>query len=636
MPLPHRASLSAVAALCLMAAGQSGVRAAPAAQPPAASASAPAEPAKREPYRSALSGELMYLVLGGEFSARNGEPAAGSEWLLEAAKRAKDERLFQRSVKFAVDGGDGTRALAAVRAWRAAFPQSREAAQYAVLILLRLNRADEAADPLRTLVTLTPAPERAKIISAIPSTLSQLPDKKAAAALIDKIVLPLRSDPATASAAALASARGHKDAGDAPRAIGLLKEVQAKDPQNEVAALLAVDMIGTHPDAEQLVTRHLSTAKPSNLVRQEYARRLTQSSRVADATAQVEAMTRASPDVAGPWLFLGALRMDLRQYDAAEAALKRFLEVYAKPVAAATPQAPASQQAAAKAPAQPQAEDGDDADESAATTLIAGEGRGAEGQLVQAYLLLSQAAEERDRLDEARAWLDKIPAGAAQGLPVQIRRATLLMRQNRVDEARAVLQQAPAATDEEVRARFVAEALLLRDADRTQDAYAVFVEATKRFPDDTDLLYQQSLIAEKLGRYDEMERTLRHVIELDKDHYNAHNALGFSLADRNLRLPEAKLLIQRALELSPGDPYIIDSLAWVEFRQGNSAEALKLLRQAFSSRQDPEIAAHLGEVLWATGEREEARKIWRGAQNVTKDKANATLQDTLKRLQVGL
>ncbi|TAK81715.1 MAG: tetratricopeptide repeat protein [Aquabacterium sp.] len=624
MPLPHRASLSAVAALCLMAAGQHGVHAAPAAQAPAPTASAPAEPAKPEPYRSSLSGEIMYLVLGGEFSADNGDPAAASEWLLEAAKRSKDkdERLFQRSVKFAVEGGDGTRALTAVRAWRAAAPQSREAAQYAALILVRLNRLDEAAEPLRALVTLAPAPERAKVIIAdLPAALAPLPDKKAAAALLDKIVQPLRGESATAAPAAVASARVHKEAGDTQRAVGQLKEALAKDPHNEVAALLAVDLIGAQPEAEQLVTRYLAAGKPSNLVRQEYARRLSQSSRVNEATVQVEAMTKSAPDLAGPWLYLGALRMDLRQYDAAEAALKRFLEVNAK-------------SAAAKGAPRPAGKDDDEAD-GQATALVSGDAR-ADAPLVQAYLLLSQVAEERDRLDEARAWMDKIPASAAKTLPVQTRRATLLVRQNRIDEARAVLQQAPVANDQELRARFVAEALLLRDAERLQDAYSVLQEATKRFPDDTDLLYQQSLIAEQLGRYEEMEKTLRHIIELDKDHFNAHNALGFSLANRNQRLPEAKQLIQRALELSPGDPYIIDSLAWVEFRLGNSAEALKLLRQAFAARQDPEIAAHLGEVLWATGDRDEARKVWRSAQNQTKEKANTTLQDTLKRLQVKL
>ena len=140
------------------------------------------------------------------------------------------------------------------------------------------------------------------------------------------------------------------------------------------------------------------------------------------------------------------------------------------------------------------------------------------------------------------------------------------------------------------------------------------------------------MVAEKLRHFDDMERLLRRIIELDPKHYHAHNALGFSLADRGLRLDEARRLIVRALELSPGDAFITDSLGWVEFRLGRQAEARRLLQQAYQDKPDPEIAAHLGEVLWAQGERDEARRVWREGQQ--RDPANQTLKDTLKRLKV--
>ena len=142
---------------------------------------------------------------------------------------------------------------------------------------------------------------------------------------------------------------------------------------------------------------------------------------------------------------------------------------------------------------------------------------------------------------------------------------------------------------------------MLRDVKLWSDANAVLAQANQQFPDDVDLLYEQSMMAEKLNRLDEMERLLRKVIELKPDHHHAYNALGYSLAERNLRLPEAKQLIQKALELSPGEPFITDSLGWVEYRLGNRDEALRLLRGAYQSRPDPEIAAHLGEVLWVVG-----------------------------------
>ncbi len=169
---------------------------------------------------------------------------------------------------------------------------------------------------------------------------------------------------------------------------------------------------------------------------------------------------------------------------------------------------------------------------------------------------------------------------------------------------------------------------------RWADANTVLTQANQQFVDDPDLLYEQSMTAEKLNRVDDMEKLLRRVIALKPDHHHAYNALGYSLADRNMRLPEAKSLIQKALSLSPGEPFITDSMGWVEFRLGNRDEALRLLRTAYKSRPDPEIAAHLGEVLWAMGQKDEARRIWREGRQ--RDGANDVLRETLGRLRVDL
>jgi Flp pilus assembly protein TadD len=187
---------------------------------------------------------------------------------------------------------------------------------------------------------------------------------------------------------------------------------------------------------------------------------------------------------------------------------------------------------------------------------------------------------------------------------------------------------------EDGRAKLVAEAALLRDAKRWRDAFEVLAGATQRYGDDPDLLYEQAMMAEKIDRLDEMEKLLRQVIALKPDNAHAHNALGYSLADRQQRLPEARQLIQRALELAPGDPFITDSLGWVEYRMGNRDEALRLLRNAYGARPDPEIAAHFGEVLWAAGQRDEARRIWREGR--VREPANEVLRETLSRLRADL
>jgi Flp pilus assembly protein TadD len=195
-----------------------------------------------------------------------------------------------------------------------------------------------------------------------------------------------------------------------------------------------------------------------------------------------------------------------------------------------------------------------------------------------------------------------------------------------------LLRATPERNADDVRAKLLAEAQLLREIKQWSEAYAVLQAASQRFPDDADLLYEQAMAAEKVGQLDAMEAALRRVIALKPDHAHAYNALGYSLADRNLRLAEAKTLIEKALQLTPGDPFITDSLGWVEFRLGNREEALRLLRQAYKSRPDAEIGAHLGEVLWAMGQRDEARRVW--AEASSRDAANDVLRETLVRLKV--
>jgi Flp pilus assembly protein TadD len=156
----------------------------------------------------------------------------------------------------------------------------------------------------------------------------------------------------------------------------------------------------------------------------------------------------------------------------------------------------------------------------------------------------------------------------------------------------------------------------------------------KQYPDNVDLLYDYAMLLEKLNRLEPMESTLRKVMKLAPSNQHAYNALGYSLAERNIRLTEAFTLIEKALELAPQDPFIMDSMGWVQFRLGRLQEAETLLRRAYELRSDPEIGTHLGEVLWVKGQQEDAKKLWRDAN--TKDPKNDTLKNTLARLQVNL
>lgn len=258
----------------------------------------------------------------------------------------------------------------------------------------------------------------------------------------------------------------------------------------------------------------------------------------------------------------------------------------------------------------------------------------------EAWLLLGSLQFEQGQDKQADASLqtyigmaNKAPNENTQRgiIQAQSRRASILAKQGKLKEARLLITQLPASNDEDVRSRLMAELQLLRDYRQWQAAFDLLAQHAG---DDLDLLYEQAMMAEKLNRVEEMEKLLRAVISKDPSHFNAYNALGFSLADRNVRLKEAKELVVKALNLAPGDPFITDSLGWVEFRLGNTSQALALLERAFKDRADAEIAAHLGEVLWQLKRESDAIAIWRQGLEIAP--TNETLQQTLQRFKPSL
>ncbi|MEO7244125.1 MAG: tetratricopeptide repeat protein [Rubrivivax sp.] len=580
---------------------------------------APVDTDPEAPTHSALDAALFYQLLIGEMHLRGGDPGTAYQAFIDAARRTRDPLLFRRAMDIALQARAGNEALAATGAWREALPASAEPLRLELQIMAVLNKLDTAGPTLRALLDRTPAPERNGLITALPRLFERANDKRQTALLLEQVLQPEIDAEATRAAAVVALARSWLAAGDPDRALALAERASVADPTAPGPALLSLELLAQRPQAEAIVQRHLQRPGAEPALRLAYVRALAVAQRYADAVAQLEIATRAQADVAPPYLTLGALQLELKRLPEAEAALLRFIELTDAPQA---PAAPAAASAASAAPATAAAPGDEDADAS-----------GAAAGRVQAWLLLAQVAERRGDYAGAERWLARID-DPRRALEVQTRRALILARQGQVDAAVASLRLVPERSPEDARAKLIAEAELLRDVKRWQASYEVFGVAVARFPDDTDLLYEQAMMAEKADRLDDMERLLRRVIELKPDHGHAQNALGYSLADRGQRLPEARALIQRALELQPGDPFITDSLGWAEYRLGNHDEALRLLRMAWSTRPDTEIGAHLGEVLWASGQREEAKRIWRQAQS--RDSGNEVLRETLARLQVGL
>jgi len=581
------------------------------------SAAAPAvaaEPAAPKFENSTLDAPLFYQLLLSEIELRSGQAGTAYQLMLDAARRGKDEQLFRRATEIALQARAGDQALSAVLAWRQALPQSADALRYQIQLLVALNRVADVEEPLAALLRQTARPALPGLIEALPRLLGRAADRNAVAAVLERALRPYADAADTKASASVAVGRAWLVAGDTGKALAFAQRASEADPAAEGAALLALDMLPATPEAEAIVKRQLAARADNPMVRLLYVRTLATSQRLAEATAEIEVLTRSDPNLAPPWLTLGALELEMKRPREAAAALRNYVRLVEGGAAV-------NFGAAASAPQGAGGDDEDDTPPNASTALT------------QAFLLLAQASEQQQDFVGAERWLARVD-NPQRALEVQARRASLLARQGKMKEARELIRKVPEQSPGDARAKYLAETELLRDRKMYAEAVQVMAQASKAFPDDTDLLYEQAMLNEKLDRVDEMERLLRRVIALKADHQHAYNALGYSFAERKIRLPEARALIQKALELSPGEPSITDSMGWVEYRLGNREEAIRLLRGAYQARPDPEIAAHLGEVLWSVGQTEEARRVFRDARS--RDAQNDVLRETLARLRVDL
>ncbi len=546
------------------------------------------------PDNSNLDGELFYEILLGEIESTAGDVGSAYALMLNAARKSNSPRLYERAIEIAYRARSGEAALEAAQAWARAMPSSKEANRYQFQILLGLNKIAETQEPLKRELAGLASLERVQAINLLPRYFARTTDKKQATTVVEKVLLADTATRSTGPAAWAAIGTMRLQAEDVNGALDAARKGLALDSESEDVALLAIALISPKtPEAEAMVRKYLA-GKPTPDVRMAYARSLLNTQRYAQTYAQMEVLTTERPDYADAWLLRGSLELQDGKLALAEASLKTYVTL--NPLPPEPAQSPATM------------------------------GRG----LVQAYLALSQVAEQGQRLDEAKAYLDHI-VSPRDALRVQRRYAAILARQGKLTEARAAIRDVPETQTSDAVDKLNAEAQLLRDSHEYAAAHQLLLEGSARYPDDTELVYDLAMMSEKLGKTEEMEQLLRRVIQAKPDYHHAYNALGYSLADRNIRLPEARQLITQALAFAPDDPFIVDSLAWVEFRSGNTAEAIRLLQGAFQARPDAEIAAHLGEVLWSVGQKDQASAIWK--EGIGLNPQSETLRDTMQRLR---
>ncbi|KDP85783.1 hypothetical protein CF70_011810 [Cupriavidus sp. SK-3] len=542
-----------------------------------------------------LSADILYRVLAAEISAQRGVVGPAYQTYLELARNTRDPRFAQRATEIAFNARSAQQALDAARLWTELAPTSAGARQVLSTLLVLSGRWDEAEPLLALQLNGVPPSHRPEAILQMQQQLSRTSDPAGAAALLQR----LTASDARSAETHLALARAKEAAGDIPGALAELDEAQRIRPDYEAAALMAAELrADSAPDEAIAGLKSFVGRAPASVNGHiTLARLYLQQNDLQAARAEFETLRKIAPKDPRVPLALGLTSLQSKRYDEAEQYLKEYLQL-AEQVPAASPDI--------------------------------------------AYQYLAQIAEEKKDYPAAVAWLDRIddsrlaPAAA-------VKRAQLLGRMGKLDDAQAVfndmLADAEDIAEPDQRAQRMtairqAEVGMLIDAKAYDRARKVLEERVAAEPDNSDWVYELAMLDEREKRYDSMEKRLRRVIAMQPDAKQGYNALGYSLADRNVRLPEALQLLEKASALGPDDPYIMDSLAWVKFRLGQLQPAAELLRNAYAKAPEAEIGAHLGEVLWQLGQQDEARKTWNEAAKIEPD--NVILIDTLRRYNVPL
>ncbi len=542
----------------------------------AAAAAAVAAAAAQE--EENLLPRVVFQALLGEFALQRGNTRIGVEAWTDLAQRTRDPKVVARAVEVATLARQYALALELSRLWLEIEPDSTRARQAQSSLLVLTNRIEELAPQVAVLLARDPA-NLANNLLHLNRMLARHDDKKAVQRLVDQLAAPYANLPEAHFAMAQAAA----NAGDELRASTEMEKALLLRPDWEAAALARA----------QLQARHSS----------------------ASAIAGLEDFVARNPGAGDARLALARLLIGDKRYDDARKHFDRLLKDNPENPEVIYPIAMLALQQGDTQTGRQQLEKLLGTDFPDQSTL---------------HFFLGQLDQEQKKLDAALAHFRQVTAGN-QYIAARARAAQILLQQGKPEEARELLHNTRGGSAEERTQLTLAEAQLLRDAGRHGEAYEVLAQALDAQPDNPDLLYDAALTAERNGRPELLERHLQHLLSLRPDHAHALNALGYSWADRNQRLPEAYELIARAVALQPDDPFIADSLGWVQYRLGRLDEARATLERAYGLKADPEIAAHLGEVLWQLGRKDEARKLL--AEAVRRNPDSEVLAAAIKKLQ---
>ncbi|MFQ5760526.1 MAG: tetratricopeptide repeat protein, partial [Acidiferrobacterales bacterium] len=515
-----------------------------------------------------LTEDILYDILVGEIAGQRGQLDTALESLGRAALKTRDPRLVERTTRAAVYAKRYEDALLYAQLWVELRPKSQEAHESIASILMELQKPSQAAlhfDSMLAIAADEKSQERA--YRRVAAVLGRQQDRVAAVKVMRTLVDKDKENAHAHFALAYLAVRTD----DLDVAVESATETLRLKPDWDEAALFKAGILVSQKDnvkAQAFYEKYLADHRDSVKVRLNYARYLVDIKQWEKARSQFLQVLKDSPEDADALYAVGLLSLQTHRLDDA-----------AKYLGAALKLRPENQ---------------------------------------QTRIYLGQVSEERKDYVEAARWYSEVILGEHY-FEAQTRLAVVIARQGDLEGARQRLHEIETRSDEQRVHLYLAEEQVLREAKRYKEALTVLDGALDAIPADKDLLYARALIEEKLGLVELTERDLRLVLQQEPENAQALNALGYTLADRTERYDEALELIQRALTLKPDDPFILDSMGWVQYRLGNNEESIKYLKQALSIRNDAEISAHLGEVLWVIGDRQQARTVWDEALENTPD-----------------
>ena len=526
----------------------------------------------------ALTSSLLYEILLTDIASQRGQPGLAVDGALDLARKTRDPRLAMRAAHLAIESGQMDKAIEALRIWQQIEPDSQTVSRLLSSALLRNGMIDESRQEFVKVLKAEDG-HNGQTFLQLYQMLAAYPDKAAAL----KLMRDLAAHYPKVAEAHWAVAQLAQAAGDQQLALSEVRLARGLRPEWDVTASLEAMLLQKSAPQQglEVLKHYLSDYPAAHEIRLQYARALLEQKQYSQSRAEFQRLSDENPDNPDLAYAIALISLQLNDLQSAETELRLALDKGKK-----------------------------------------------DQDTVQYYL--GQLSEAKKDGAEAIAHYRGVKGG--EFLPAaQIRLAYLLSKSGQLAEARQILNRVTVSNDQQRAQIALIDAQLLGDAKQYAEAYQVLQSAAGKMPGNPDLLYATGMMADKVGKPEVFEKMMREVIRISPDYAQAYNALGYGMLERNERIPEAVGLVEKALQLAPDDASIMDSVGWGYFRSGKLDDSVNMLRRAFAGNPDPEIAAHLGEVLWVRGDKSEAKKVWQDSLKANPE--NVPLQTVIKKFE---